>query len=107
MLRSEGAATLGSFSQVSDSSGPLKQWPRGHRTLALSSGPSVEDTVYRYSTAAGRPHLAVPCLSMYSGQSINITLSIGTPVPFGGCKSVLADSEWTHGAADTPGWARP
>jgi len=89
MLRSAEAAALESFSQVSDSSGPLKQWPRGHRILALSSGPSVEETAYRYSTAAGSPHLAAPCLSMYSGHSRNITLSIGTPVPFGGARASL------------------
>jgi hypothetical protein len=70
--------------------------------LALSSGPSVEETVYLYSTAAGSPHLAVPSLFMYSGHSRNITLSIGTPVPFGGCKRALADSERADGAADTP-----
>jgi hypothetical protein len=61
--------------------------------LALSSCPSVEETVYRYSTAAGSPHLAAPSLSMYAGHSRNITLSIGTPVPFIGRKRALADSE--------------
>jgi hypothetical protein len=49
---------------VSDSIRPLKQWPRGHRIFALSSGPPVDMTVYRYSTAAGSPHLAAVCSSM-------------------------------------------
>ncbi len=35
-------ATHVSRSRVSDSTGPLKKCPRGHRILALSSGPSVE-----------------------------------------------------------------
>ena len=53
--------------------------------MALSSGPSVEETVYRYSTAAGSPHLAALPESMYAGQSINITLvSIPGPLTLAG-----------------------
>jgi len=39
------AAALGCFSQVSGCIGPLNPWPRGHRIIALSTGPSVELTV--------------------------------------------------------------
>jgi hypothetical protein len=50
--------------------GPLNQWPRG-LILALSSGPSVDLTVYRISTLAGTPHRAALPLPMYAGQSRN------------------------------------
>lgn len=77
-----GMAALRCLSQVSDSSGPLNQCPRGQRILALSSGPSVDRTVYRPSTSAGSPHRSAPCLSMYAGQSRNIMwVSIKQP-PF-------------------------
>ena len=46
--------------------GPLKRWPRAHLILALSSGPSVELRMYRYSTPAGSPHRVAPPLSMYA-----------------------------------------
>jgi hypothetical protein len=58
---------------TSDSTGPLNQCPRGHRILMLSSGPSLDPSVYRYSTSAGSPHRAAPCRSRCSGQSRNIT----------------------------------
>ena len=67
--------TGGTGAPISDSSGPLNQWPRGHRILALSSGPSVEVTVYRCSTSAGSPHV---------GQSMNVT-RVSTAAP---CKPV-------------------
>jgi hypothetical protein len=41
-MASRSAAASGRSPGVSDSTGPLNQWPRGHRILALSSGPSVE-----------------------------------------------------------------
>jgi hypothetical protein len=75
-------AVAGPFSKSKASIGPFNPCPRGHRILALSSGPSVDLIVYRYSTSAGSPQRTAPCLSMYAGQSRNITLaSIGNP-PF-------------------------
>jgi hypothetical protein len=41
-MASRSAAASGRSPNVSDSTGPLNQWPRGHRILVLSSGPSVD-----------------------------------------------------------------
>jgi hypothetical protein len=79
------------LSQVSDSTGPLNQWPRGQRTLALSSGPSDDRTAYRYSTSAGSPHLTAPSSSIYSGQSMKI-MSVSTATP---AQSIPAAPHWT------------
>src|SRR6201996_6924483 len=68
------------LSQVSDSTEPLNQWPRGQRILALSTGPSDDWTAYLCSISAGSPHLSAPCLSIYAGQSIKIT-SVFTAAP--------------------------
>src|SRR5580704_5326610 len=77
---SQATGASGRSSSVSDSTGPLNQWPRGHRIRALSSGPSVDLIRYRSSTAAGSPHRTEPLLSIYAGQSRNIALaSIGDP----------------------------
>jgi hypothetical protein len=46
------------------SMGALKWCRRGQLILALSSGPSVEFMVYRYSTSAGSPHRVPPSLSI-------------------------------------------
>jgi hypothetical protein len=46
--------------------GPLKRWPRAHLILALSSGPSLELRMYRYSASAASPHRVAPSLSMYA-----------------------------------------
>ncbi len=60
--------------------------------MTLSSGPSVELTVYRPSTDVGSPHRAAPVRSMYAGQSRNITLaSIGNPRPVVSC--IPSDTE--------------
>ena len=58
------ADTSGRSSSVNDSTGPLNQWQRGHRILALSSGPSVDLIRYRSCTSAGSPHLTEPVLSI-------------------------------------------
>jgi hypothetical protein len=52
--------------------GPLKRWPRAHLILALSSGPSVESRMYRYSTPAGSPHVwrrRCPCMPSTGGSN--------------------------------------
>jgi hypothetical protein len=54
---------LPSLSQVSNSMGPLNQWPDGHRIMAASSGPSLESMVNRDLTSAGSPHRRVPSWS--------------------------------------------
>ena len=41
-MASRSAAASWRSPNVSDSTGPLNQWPRGQRILALSSGPSVD-----------------------------------------------------------------
>jgi hypothetical protein len=57
---------------VRDSISPLNQWPRGHLILALSSGPSVDLTMYRASTSAGSPHRAAPSWPRKAGQATNV-----------------------------------
>jgi hypothetical protein len=75
--------------------------------------------VYRLSTSAGSPHLIAPCLSMYSGQSMNIItasfnfpLSVNDPVCAAGGYRPLAcirdrasslQAGAPNGALDTPG----
>jgi hypothetical protein len=81
------------FRQPNASTGPLNACPRGHRIFALSSGPSVDVIVYRYSTAAGSPHRAAPPESMYAGQSRNITLALISNPPLLGTNLTVADSE--------------
>src|SRR6202020_1260404 len=67
--------------QVSDSTEPLNQWPRGQRTLTLSTGPSDDWTAYLRSTSAGSPHLTAPCSSIYAGQSMKIMpVSTASPI---------------------------
>jgi len=44
--RRKDSATSAGLIQVSDSSGPLNQWPRGHRIFMLTKGPSVDRTAY-------------------------------------------------------------
>jgi hypothetical protein len=56
-----GSGASGVLGSISDSIGPLNQWPSGHRIFALSIGPSEDSTVYRYSTSAGSPHRSAPC----------------------------------------------
>jgi hypothetical protein len=56
------------------STGQLYQWPSGQRILTLSRGPLDDSAVYLSSTSAGSPHLTAPWLSVYFGQSRNITL---------------------------------
>jgi hypothetical protein len=68
-------------------------WPRGHRIFALSSGPSVDVTVYRYPTAAGSPHRAAPPPSMYAGHSRNITIALISNPPLPVMSFAHADSE--------------
>src|SRR5258708_14992921 len=63
------------FCQVRDSTGPLNQWPAGHRIMALSRGPPVERMVNRHVTSAGSPHLTAPSSSRQAGQSRNIMLA--------------------------------
>src|SRR5215470_7537388 len=78
--RRKGSATSAALTQVSDSSGPLNQWPTGHRIFMLSSGPSDDWTTYWSSTSAGSPHRSAPWLSRYAGQSRNI-ISLSTSRP--------------------------
>jgi hypothetical protein len=82
---------------MSDSTGPLNQWPRGHRILTPSIGPSLDPSVYRYSTSAGSPHRTAGCRSRYSGQSRNNTAaSMYAPR-----RLVPLQTRGTVGAADT------
>src|SRR5262249_28433762 len=78
--RRKGSATSSALTQVSDSSGPLNQWPTGHRIFMLSNGPSDDRTTYWSSTSAGSPHRPAPWLSRYRGQSRNI-ISFSTSRP--------------------------
>ena len=86
-------------SQVRDSTGPLNQWPRGQRILALSRGPPDDRTAYLCSTSAGSPHLTAPCSSIYAGQSMKI-VSVSIKVPRSA--NALCAARDGHLAASTP-----
>ena len=74
----------GVFVQVCVSIGPFKKWPRGHRILTLSSGPSVDWSRYGSWISAGSPHRARPRASRYAGQSTNLIALVSMKVPVPG-----------------------
>src|SRR5260370_14968732 len=67
------------FCQVRDSTGPLNQWPAGHRIMALSRGPPVERMVSRHVTSAGSPHLTAPSSSRPARPARNIMPASAIP----------------------------